>query len=510
MMRRRFLILAVAVLSAAVTLGGPSHADVAAKPNVVVIMTDDQTLEMMRVMTHTRALIGSAGATFENFYVSFPLCCPSRATFLTGQYAHNHLVLENDAPTGGYYRLDSENTLPVWLQRSGYHTMHVGKYLNSYGTQDETEIPPGYDEWYGLVDPTTYHMWGYRLNENGTATTYGTDAEEEDLYQTDLLARRAKDAIERAAGEDEPFYLNFWTLAPHREVDALSAQYPPRPAPRHKGAFANEPMPRTPSFNEADMSDKPAYMQVKPLLTAEEIIGIETRYRAELESLLAVDEAVKTIVDTLAAEGVLDNTYIIYTSDNGFFHGEHRTPVEKLLPYQPSVKVPLLVRGPGIAAGTVVDELTANVDFAPTIAGWTGACPTVKVDGRSFMPSITDGARSSRPVLLELFWPVGSSLGFFTEQIPQPPIPAAGPQIPLAQTIFPYQAIHTGRFVYIEYPSGEHELYDLAVDADQETSFHLDPRYAETMASLAVDLQLLRACSGAWCRRETGPTPEPA
>ena len=508
----------MALLVGVLAVRGGAAAEVS-RPNVVVIMTDDQTVEQLRVMTATRSLIGDAGARFDRSYVSFPLCCPSRATFLTGRYAHNHGVLENEAPTGGYYKLDSENTLPVWLQDAGYRTLHVGKYLNDYGTEDPLEVPPGWSEWHGLIDPTTYGMWGYKINHNGESVeTYGElDVEDPALYQTDVLRDLAVDAIHRNAGD--PFFLTFWTLAPHTEVTTLVDRSGPRPAPRHEGAFADEALPRPPSFNEADMSDKPLFMQLKPELDDAAIADIEQRWRNELESLLAVDEAIAAIVDALSDEGILDETYLVFTADNGFFHGEHRTPIEKLLGYEESASVPLLIRGPGIPAGTVVDEMVANIDLAPTIAALTGAQPTKPVDGRSLLPFITDtDLHTRRPVLLENTLPIGgSTLNFFTEQIPIPASArfatseAAGPlpQLPLGQAVMPYQAIHTGRYVLIEYLTGEHELYDLAVDPWQLESVHLDPRYTRTLVALTLELLRLRLCSGNACTRETGQIPDP-
>jgi arylsulfatase A-like enzyme len=507
----------MALLVGALSLRGGAVAEVA-KPNVVVIMTDDQTVDQLRVMTATRSLIGNAGARFARSYVSFPLCCPSRATFLTGRYAHNHGVLENTAPTGGYYKLDSQNTLPVWLQEAGYRTLHVGKYLNDYGTEDPLEVPPGWNEWHGLIDPTTYGMWGYQINHNGEEVrTYGElDVEDPALYQTDVLRDLAVDVIHRNA--DGPFFLTFWTLAPHTEVTSLIERFGPRPAPRHEGATADEELPMPPSFNEADMSDKPLFMQLKPELDEAAIADIERRYRDELGSLLAVDEAVAAIVEALEQEGVLDDTYVVFASDNGYFHGEHRTPIEKLLAYEESVAVPLLIRGPGIPPGTVVDELVANIDLAPTIAEWTGAIPSKPMDGRSLMPFIADPSlRTRRPILLESTLPIGgSTLQFFTEQLPSgtrfAASEAAGPldALPLGQAVLPYQAIHTGRYVLIEYLTGEHELYDLAVDPWQIGSVHLDPRYTRTLLALTLQLLPLRICAGSACTRETAAIPDPS
>jgi arylsulfatase A-like enzyme len=499
----------------------PATSPAAAKPNIVVIMTDDETVEQMKVMPLTRSLIGDAGATFDVSFSSFPLCCPSRSTFLTGQYAHNHGVLENEEPTGGYYRLKSENTLPVWLRKAGYRTIHVGKYLNDYGTKDPREVPPGWDEWHGLTDPGTYQMWGYQMNDNGALTTYGSfEVEDPATYQTDVLRQKAVEQIGAAAGGGKPFFMTLWFLAPHREVASLSAQTAPRPAPRHRNAFANEPLPKPPSFNEKDMSDKALFMRIKPRLNAADIATITNQYRRELETLLAVDETVAAVVSALQSSGVLGNTYVIFTSDNGYFHGEHRTPDEKILGYENSARVPLLIRGPGIAAGSHVRELVANVDLAPTIAAWAGATPGLEMDGRSLIPFIADPSkRTRRPILLEAFWPLGSTLGFFTEQIPASGVfsrpegtsSAAGPSLPLplGKTIMPYEAVRTDRYVYIEYLTGEHELYDLAEDPWQISSKHLDPAYLATQVALAQALTKLRLCRGAACRAQTPVIPDP-
>ena len=495
----------------------PGSAQQPARPNVVVIMTDDQTLEQMRVMDATRALIGDAGVTFANSFVSFPICCPSRATFLTGQYAHNHGVLENEPPTGGYEAFNHQNSLPVWLQTAGYRTIHVGKFLNGYGEEDPLEIPAGWTEWYGTVDPSTYRMWGYTINEKGALHTYGSDEDEDPaFYQTDVLAAKAVDAVERAANDGEQFFLSFATLAPHREVTILAEQSGPRPAPRHKGVFSAEAFPRAPNFNEQDMSDKPLFMRVKPSLDQPAIAEIDDRYRNELESLLAVDEAVAAIVAALEAEGILDETYVIFTSDNGYFHGEHRTPDEKILAYESGSRVPLLMRGPGIPAGTVVEEFVANIDLAPTIVAVADATAGLAMDGRSLLPFVAEPQRRTlRPLVVESFMPVGSLLEFFLQQIPLPAshsVALPGPlgNIPLGNAVLPYQAVRTERYLYVEYVTGERELYDLVEDPWQMSSAHLDPRYLRTQLALLLTLERFRFCAGEACRAEIAPIPDPS
>lgn len=285
----------------------------AQKPNIVVIMTDDQTVESMRVMPKTADLIGGHGTTFSNSFVSFPLCCPSRATFLTGQYAHNHGILNGGPPNGGYGKLDNNNTLPLWLQDAGYFTSHIGKYLNGYGEDDPAEVPPGWSHWQGLPDPGTYRMYDYRINDNGVLVTYGVSPND---YQTDVLAGRAEDTIDEALRKGQPFFLSIAPLAPHGEVSAGLIGFPnPRAAPRHASAYNEEPLPRPVSFYESDVSDKPERIRGLEALSASAISYIEGKYRSRLASLLAVDDLVERVVNKLDRVGVLNKTVLIFTSD---------------------------------------------------------------------------------------------------------------------------------------------------------------------------------------------------
>jgi N-acetylglucosamine-6-sulfatase len=206
----------------------------AAKPNIVVLMTDDQTLDSMSVMAQTQKLLGEKGTTFTRDFVNYSLCCPSRATLYTGQYAHNHGVLGNGPPVGGYTRLDKSNWLPLWLQAAGYRTMHVGKFLNGYGRLSApTEVPPGFNDWYGTVDPTTYSFWNYTVNENGVLHTYGA-ANEPEFYSTDFFARRANELIAAAAPSDQPFFISVAFLAPHAGQPVEPGDPPASRRPRRR------------------------------------------------------------------------------------------------------------------------------------------------------------------------------------------------------------------------------------------------------------------------------------
>jgi N-acetylglucosamine-6-sulfatase len=462
-------VVAVAAGAARDTAGSAP----APRPNVLVVMTDDQTVESLRVMENVRRLLAAQGTTFANSFVSFSLCCPSRATFLTGQYNHNNGVMSNGPPDGGYYALDSSNTLAVWLQRAGYYTAHIGKYLNHYGDRNPREIPAGWSEWRGSVDPSTYRFYGYTLNEGGTLRTFGSDARS---YQSDVYTEKALDVIRRRAPEAQPFFLSLAYLAPHsggpREAgDPQMAT--PVPAPRHRDRFASEALPTPPSFNEADVTDKPAGIRGRRVIPPRQVTQVREMYQQRLESLLAVDEGIARIVAELERLGELDNTLIVFTSDNGFFHGEHRVPNGKVLHYEPSSRVPLILRGPGVPRGRTLPQLVANVDVAPTIVDAANATPSRRLDGRSLLPLLRDPGRSwGRDLLLQ----------------------RGGP----AAQVF--QALRTPRYKYVEYGNGDRELYDLASDPHELQSRHADAGLAALQAQLARRLAALRRCAGSTCK----------
>jgi N-acetylglucosamine-6-sulfatase len=466
-----------ALLALALVLGGCGASPEPAqqtKPNVLVLLTDDQTLESMRVMAGVRTELGNAGTTFERAFVSNPLCCPSRATLYTGQYTHNHGVIGNRPPEGGYGRLDKSEWLPVWLQRAGYHTVHIGKFMNRYGQDSPpTEVPPGWNEWYTSVDPSTYRFTDYELNENGVVRSYPT-------YSTDEYSERAVDAVERLAPSAQPFFLSVAYLAPHggrpADPDDPAGLGTPAPAPRHRDAFAAEPLPASPAFDEADVSDKPSFVRRLPRLSSERAAAVREMYQQELESLLAVDEGVVRVVGALRAAGELDNTLIVFTSDNGFFHGEHRVRYGKVMVYEPSIRVPLIMRGPGVPVGVRRRQLVTNADLAPTILEAAGAVPAGRVpDGRSLFPLLrARGLAWGRELLVE------GAPGY---------------------RAVAYAALRNDRFVYAEHDNGERELYDLRRDPHQLENAVGEPRYAAIEARLAERLAALHACAGRGCWR---------
>jgi len=465
----------------------------AQRPNVVVLMTDDQTVADLEAMPRTQALLGASGVAFDRSYVSYPVCCPSRATYLSGQYAHNHRVLGLYPPTGGYGRFDSAESLPVWVERAGYHTAHVGKYMNGYGTDTPDDPPPGWSEWYGAVDTSTYRMWGFTLNENGEQRTYGTLFEEDPAeYQTDVLARKAVGVIERNAGTERPLFLSVAFLAPHHEDGGvrIATGRLVRPAPRHQGAFAGKRLPRPPGFNERDMSDKPFFLRRRPPLGRFEIQRIQSNLRARWESLLAVDEAVADIAAALEASGELEDTYLLFTSDNGYLQGEHRVPSGKMLPYDPSTRVPLLVRGPDVPEGEVSDALVGNVDLAPTVLELAGGWSTKPLDGQSLLPLAREPWRNPPRALLH---ETGGQR--FVRRRDQDA--AAG--LPALRDVRNYKALRTGRWLYVEYRGGQRELYDLERDPHQLDSLHRDPATRPLRSRLHRELRRLARCAGADC-----------
>ena len=466
--------------------GGSARAAVAPpRPNIVVLETDDQTLAEMDVLPAVKRLIGDEGVTFDHNFDSFSLCCPSRATFLTGQYSHNNGVRGNALPDGGYEKLDHTNTLAVWLHGAGYYTVHLGKYLNGYGRRNPLEIPPGWSEWHGAVDPTTYRYYNYTLNENGVLTTYCA-IPEPSCYQTDVYRDKANEIIRRRAPEG-PFFLWVAFLANHaggpREPGDPQGFATPDPAPRHANRFANTPLPTSPNFNEVDVSDKPRVIRRLTPITPRQRANIQENWQQRRETLLAVDEAVTSIVETLRSTGELDNTLLIFTSDNGFFHGEHRIRTGKVRLYEESIHLPLLMRWTGnktLPRGVHRKQLASNIDDAETILAAAGdtARPGRIEDGISLLRYWRDGG-------LEL----GRDL--LVDNMPGPTH---------------FDAIRSRNFIYAEHLNGDRELYDLQKDPYELQSEHANQAYDAIKASLAARLHKLVSCGGATCRARPAVT----
>ncbi len=525
--------VAILALAGALTLGlATRDAEGASPTNVIFILTDDQTAGELAVMPNTQALIGSQGATFRRAYASYPLCCPSRATLLSGQYMHNHGIRGNLPPFGGWenFKPHEPDALPVWTKDSGYYNIQIGKYMNGYGptASDPAPVPDGWDEWYGKVsEPSVYFNYNL-LEKTGPSDGpevkfYGGGPSD---YQTDVLGQKAREFIDGLDGSQEPFMMNLWFNAPHGPFE---------PAPRHLFTLAGTGLPKVPGFNEKNISDKPRWLQkqarkrfgkgLKRTITSERL--------RRVEQLLSVDEAVRRLFDSLTEAGILDDTYVIFASDNGFFRGEHRIVGGKYLPYDPSSKVPLLIRGPGIPAGTVSDELVSLTDLPETILEIAGS-PDPSLDGRSLLPYAQNpAARSARPILLEADTGPGrgnagpdaassASLAHTAvakarlagrkgvKNLDQEKDPIKSLKSAANGNFAPaYKAIRTDRYLYVLYANGQTELYDMLYDPAQLRSLAADRRFKPVRNYLFNALVSLATCAGASCRADIPPEPLP-
>jgi N-acetylglucosamine-6-sulfatase len=508
--------IACLVMLALLVRGEKSHA-ASSKPNIIMFTTDDQTVRDLAAMPKTMALIGNQGANFPHAYVSMSLCCPSRVTVQTGEYAHNHGVMGNTPPQGGYSVFNDKNDLPVWLQQAGYRTIHIGKMPNGFGTEtNETYVPPGWGpyqggngpgEFYAFIKPASAYF-GFALDENGTLHQYGADD-----YQTDVYADLAVDRIDAHFTDhaSQPLYMQVQFFAPHDPAD---------PAPKYAGAFATAPLPIDKSFNEKNVKDKPGWIRAIRRFGPGLIAKIQTRYQRRLETLLSVDDAIERIVNEVAAKGELGNTYFIFTSDNGFMQGQHRLHQGKFAPYEPSIQVPLLVRGPDIPPGQP-RALVWNGDITSTILKIADANPGLPQDGRSLLPYARDpNLRSTRPILIET-GPPGAT------NEPGTPVSAASgkrvhfgtyvknldldrtAQIARAIVAPRYRAIRTGRYLLVKYSDGSRELYDLKRDPLELKSKYKDSRYFPVRKYLLKKLKGLVLCKGADCTTEFGKPPKP-
>src|SRR5918993_640294 len=427
-------------------------------PNVILILTDDLVVDdlnqdTLQHMPNIKSLLIEKGTTFENAFVTNSLCCPSRATILRGQYTHNHEILSNDPPRGGFQKfrfLGHENsTMATWVKEQGYRTAFFGKYLNGY---NETYIPPGWDEWYAV----TGNYLSHTFNENGHLVSY----EPESYYDTDVMSDKASDYITRTAGANPPLSL-----------------------------------------------EQKRYM--------------EELYRRRLQSMLAVDDMVGDLVDALRASGELDNTYIVFTSDNGFHLGQHRLGAGKWTAYEQDIRVPLIVRGPGVPEGETLHHMVLNNDLAPTFADLAGAKAPSFVDGRSLVPLL-----DAEPTPEE-DWRQRFLVEAVAERrsVPRPPFINESEVTPLvtgdplpqnwrstsATTARlseewgrPWmKALRTEEYLYVEYKTGEHELYDLRKDPYQLNNVY-GSAPPELKLRLETELDALRHCSAQDCRVAEG------
>lgn len=469
-LRRCCTLLLLTVLSGAFAAGQVAAEEAraaSARPNIVLILTDDEDVASHAYMPKTRALLEAQGTTFDNFFVTNSFCCPSRVTILRGQYPHNTQIQGIQPPTGGFAKFRNlghqSSTLATWLDAAGYHTAYLGKYLNQY-VPEQDGVPPGWDDWH--VGSDNFSNYNYTLNENGRIVAYGESAED---YLTDVVARKSVAIIERAAAAGEPFFLHISTYAPHS---------PSTWAPRHDGLFEDVPLPRPPSFDEPDVSDKPAIVRELPPMSEAQIAAMEFHYQSRLRSLQAVDDLVESVVGALERAGVLDDTYVVYTSDNGHHMGEHRMIAGKTTAYEEDIRVPMVVRGPGVAAGARIEAMALNNDLAPTFAAIAGIEPPAFVDGRSLLPLFEDPKQPWRRSFL-----------IQRRELETHEMTGAAR----------YDAIRTEGWTYVQYGDGERELYNVEEDPYQLESLigRAEPWLVEL---LAMRLAELMNCAGRDCR----------
>lgn len=455
-------------------------------PNIVIVLTDDMDLALLPYMEKTNRLIGDQGAVFENYFVTAPICCPSRASMLRGQYAHNTDILENAPGFARFFKLDEEKqTLNVWLQNAGYRTALFGKYLNNYPVNaGRNYVPPGWTDWAAFLG-TDYEgdlYFNYTMNENGVLTNYGDSPQE---YSTDVILKKSLTFIESSVEADSPFFLFVSVYAPHG---------PATPAPRHQALFHDLAYPQNPAFGETDLSDKPRLIQALTTTGDEfDVNDANGYFQGRVRSLQAVDELVETLVNTLEQNGQLENTYIFFMSDNGFHLGEHRIPSGKGTAYEEDIRVPLMIRGPGIEAGTRVAQMTANIDIAPTIAEIAGVDVPDFVDGRSFLPCLRGKDVKWRDGLLVEF-------GYIVEE--DTPDALSDPETDNLLVDVQggaFRAIRAEDYVYVEYANGEIEFYDLKADPYQLENL-AGRLNGETLNILHSKLDALKYCESSDCR----------
>ena len=504
------------------------------RPNVLVLMTDDMREDDLQFMPNARRLIGGEGVHFTNSFAPHPLCCPSRASFLTGRYSHNHEVWSH-VPPFGFPALHDDETLPVWLQRAGYRTSFLGKYLNSYGDRPLADggrslryVPPGWTDWRGSVDAvetpeekngplegSTYRYFDTTLNVNGRLEPH------QGVYQTHLYSRITQDLLRRDARAAAPFFTYVSFTAPHSgspvepddPVGVVAAdgrkqtlRNPARPD-YVKGRF-DQLIVRGPGGEEArdDIEDKPVYVRERAPLSTEEEDSLLVNYRQRAEALSVVDDEIANIMEVLRRTGELDNTYVLLTSDNGFFLGEHRRRQGKILAYEPSLRVPTLLRGPGIPRGEERTDPFLTIDVAPTLLDATGAAAPKPLDGVSMLDVARTGDR-------------GWTRGVLTDT---GPIKVNSPRLEITDPVNVFgrvrelrvtTGVRTGRWTYLETATGERELYDLRRDPFQWVNVVDRPRYAGLVRLLAAEVERLRDCRGPACAAPMHPrlrTSEPA
>jgi N-acetylglucosamine-6-sulfatase len=463
-------------------------------PNIISIMTDDMSADDLKYMPLTQKYIFDKGATFENYFVNISLCCPSRASNLTGMQANNTGIVRNSYPDGyqGFHNSGLENrTYGRWLDTAGYETSFMGKLLNGYPYAEDSpshsvpwkHIPKGWDHWMVPVEGSAYFQRNFTMNKDGEKVSYHGDDSRN--YLGNVLARHAVKQIIHAK---RPLLQNIWTYSPHNPAAA---------DPRDEEKFPHLRIPRTPDFNEKDVSDKPAYVRNSPRLTHKEIHKLDEMNRQRKQSLQSVDRMVGELHHALKHEGMLKNTYILFTSDNGWHMGQHRSGAGKNMPWDTDFHLPLGIRGPGIKPGTKVNEVVGNTDIAPTILDMAHQPMKKQIDGRSVLP-LAQGEKIAdwrdyyfaQRGMLDKYakWGTLSEPGTKDEHQNEKKVPA-------------FRAVFSEEWRYIQYDTGEEELYNIKNDPYEVKNLmaqkRLSTKQKQVHEEMKTALDHLKDCKGA-------------
>lgn len=442
----------------------PLEAD---KPNIILILTDDQRWDTLQYMSTVQNELIANGVEFTNAFASNPQCCPSRASILTGLYAHNHGVLANQGPNGGLGAFNEMRTLPRALRSlAGYETALFGKYMNGYETRGEY-VPVGWDRWFGLsgsFDVENKKYYNYWVIDDGTGVQY-FDAPED--YSTDVVSDKVVEYINQP--RTKPFFLYYPVYAPH---------FPFIPADRHIGSYDGIEPWRPLNFNEPDISDKPSWFNDVPPL---DVAYIDNLRQGQIEALQAVDESVADILAALEANNLDENTLIIFMSDHGYLWGEHRGE-GKNCAYEECIRIPMVIWYPSKVAPGTIDELVMNVDVGVTIGRIAGLdLGSLDVDGASLLPLLYDPMVDWRDEILLEHW----QQPILLNPHPDAEIENLGEIIPT------YGGLRTADYKFVEYETGELELYDLAIDPYELNNVAYSPVYSSIVDTLSVRLHEL-------------------
>jgi N-acetylglucosamine-6-sulfatase len=487
------------------------------RPNIVMLLTDDMRADDLRWMPNVQHLVADEGLTFHNSFSTYPLCAPARASLLTGQYAHDNGVYSHVAPYG-FSAFDDRRTIGTSLNAAGYNTLFLGKYLNGYGSDNSKVtggssfryVPPGWTDWFGSVDRPagsgydsggTYQYNDLLINHNGTI-----DHSHKGQYQTRVQGRIARGLVKRYHRSPKPFFLYWAPIAPHfglpRESDdPVDVTWPgtarreriktPARPPGVRGRFDRQilrasGMPADGGPAEGSVADKPRPMRSLPELSRQERFAVRNLTRQRAEALFVLDQQVKRLVTTLRRAGELAHTVFIFTSDNGYFLGEHRVRQGKIKDHEPSLRVPFVVSGPGIPTGQRYDPITTE-DITATILDLAHARPPHPADGRSVVSSFAGDRGWRVPLLTE---------GLETSSVFRDAArsPVAGFDDPRT-----YIGLRTPRWKYTLYDDGDGELYDLDTDPNELHNRFDDPAYADVQAELHRLWEQRKDCSGSAC-----------